>query len=363
MTSLGVVNSHPKLSVVGGGVIGLSVAWRAAGLGWQVTVHDPAPGRGASWVAGGMLTPLSEGWPGEDKLLDLGLASLKLWPGFAQLLDPSIISARGALTVALDAADVADLLRIAQWLQSRGQHIDVLDRAGVRAVEPVVSRAVRLGLYSPDELSVDNRALVGALRSAAIAAGVEFRTETVTDLDTLDADQVVLAAGVNSHELCPQLPVRAVKGEILRLRSRAGSLPGPATTIRARVHGRPVYLVPRGDGLVVGATQYESADTQVTVAGVRDLISDAEAVFPAIGDFELHEISAGLRPMTPDNMPLIGRVDDRVVAATGHGRGGILLTPITVEGVLAALTDREPESSAAAALQTADPSRCAGVTT
>lgn len=339
----------------------MSVAWRAAQRGWRVTVHDPAPGRGASWVAGGMLTPLSEGWPGEDHLLELGLASLELWPDFAAELGDSIITARGALTVALDPADVQDLRRIAHWLTLRGQQIDVLDRAGVRAVEPVVGRSVRFGLYTPRELSVDNRALVSALHEACAAAGVTFDLSSVTSLDDVSADQIVIAAGAASHRLCPELPVRAVKGEILRLKARAGSAPGPKTTIRARVHGRPVYLVPRGDGLVVGATQYEATDTQVTVAGVRDLISDAEAVFPAIGDFELHEASAGLRPMTPDNMPLIGRVNDRVVAATGHGRGGILLTPVTVEGVLAALGET-PDVAAVGPIRAADPQRFAGVT-
>ncbi len=358
---MGVVNSHPKLAVVGGGVIGLAVAARAAREGWRVTVHDPDPGRGASWVAGGMLTPLSEGWPGEDRLLDLGLASLALWPDFARALDEPVITAHGALTVALDPADVEDLRRIAHWLSERGQDIDLLDRAGVRAAEPAIGRTARFGLFTPRELSVDNRALVFALRSAAIDAGVSFDSEPVVRVDDLGADQVVVAAGASSRRLCPELPVRAVKGEILRLRSRAGSAPAPRLTIRARVHGRPVYLVPRGDGLVLGATQYDATDTQVTVAGVRDLIGDAEAVFPAIGDFELAEASAGLRPMTPDNMPLIGRVNDRVVAATGHGRGGILLTPVTVEGVMVALGVQSPDSTTAAPLQAADPQRFAGV--
>ena len=155
----------------------------------------------------------------------------------------------------------------------------------------------------------------------------------------------------------PGLPVRPVKGEILRLRTRPGAAPGPSRTVRARVHGRPVYLVPRADGIVVGATQYEFGDdTRVTVGGVRDLIADAEALLPGIGEYELAETAAGLRPVSADNVPLIGRVSDRVVVATGHGRNGILLAPLTVDAVLATLAGTAlPEA------KHADPERFSGV--
>ena len=104
------------------------------------------------------------------------------------------------------------------------------------------------------------------------------------------------------------------------------------------MRGRHVYLVPRADGLVVGATMYEQGeDRQVTVAGVRDLLADAEAVLPSIAEYELVDAMAGLRPMTPDNLPLIGRVSERAIAATGHGRNGVLMTAITVDAVLAEL--------------------------
>ncbi|MDN2500676.1 FAD-dependent oxidoreductase, partial [Nocardia nova] len=143
--------------------------------------------------------------------------------------------------------------------------------------------------------------------------------------------------------------------------------PPPSSVIRARVHGRPVYLVPRADGLVVGATQYEAGfDTTVTVAGVRDLIADAEAVWPALGEYELAEAAAGGRPGTPDNLPLIGWLSDRVIAATGHGRNGILGVPITVDAVAALLAgDVLAEAKAAdphrfAAAETATPASSSG---
>ena len=332
------------VAVVGGGVIGLSIAWRAARSGHIVTVHDPNPGSGASWVAGGMLAPLSEGWPGEDHVLFLGAASLDRWPGFAKALRAEtgvdVFTAEASLTVALDAADAADLRTVAEWVGERGYEMRLLSRAEIREFEPSLGQKVRLGLLAPTESSVDNRALVDALRVAATGAGVRFSDAAVHDLADLPDDQVVLAAGSASARLWPGLPVRPVKGEILRLRVRPGATPPPQRTVRASVHGRPAYLVPRHDGLVVGATQYEASDTQVTVAGVRDLIADAERIFPALGEYELFEVSAGLRPMTPDNLPLIGRLSDRVVAATGHGRNGVLLTPLTVDAVLAELGGR-----------------------
>ena len=164
-----------------------------------------------------------------------------------------------------------------------------------------------------------------------------------------DADQVVLAAGAQSAALWPTLPVRPVKGEILRLRRRPSAAPPPSRTVRGTVHGRAIYLVPRGDGLVVGATQYESGqDTQVTVAGVRDLIAYAERLMPSIGEYELYETAAGLRPMSPDGLPLIGRLSPRLIAATGHGRNGILLAPITADAVAALVSGETlPEAKAA----------------
>lgn len=340
------------MAVVGGGVIGLSVAWRAAQAGHTVTVHDPRPGAGTSWVAGGMLAPLSEGWPGEDELLGIGAASLQRWPGFAEDLGTStdipLFTADSSLTVALDAADAADLRTVAEWVGARGHDMRILTRAEIRELEPALGPRIRLGLLAPTELSVDNRALVTALQRAAAEAGVRFVAAEVRDLADLPDEHIVLAAGVASVRLWPGVPVRPVKGEILRLRARHGTATRPQRTIRASVHGRPCYLVPRGDGLVVGATQYEAPDTAVTVAGVRDLIADAEALFPEIGEYELYEASAGLRPMTPDNLPVIGRLSDRVVAATGHGRNGVLLAPITADAVLAELDGAGlPEANAA----------------
>ena len=145
---------------------------------------------------------------------------------------------------------------------------------------------------------------------------------------------MVIANGIDAPALWPGLPIRPVKGEVLRLRWRRGCMPVPQRVIRARVHGRQVYLVPRPDGVVVGATQYEHGrDTAPAVTGVRELLDDACAVMPALGEYEFAECAAGLRPMTPDNLPIVGRLDDRTLVAAGHGRSGFLLAPWTAEAI------------------------------
>jgi glycine oxidase len=331
------------LAVVGAGVAGLSIAWRAASAGWVVTLYDPEPARGSSWVAGGMLAPLSEGWPGEERALELGTESLRRWPSFSEQLAadaglPSGLRTEGTVMVGIDSADAGELHVMAEWLAAHNRDVDVISPRELRQMEPALGQNIRFALAMPGDLSVDNRQLLTALSAACAAAGVRMVPAQVEDLASLQADQVVLAAGVGSAALHPLARVRPVKGEILRLRARQGTLPPPTRTVRGVVHGRHVYLVPRDSGVVVGATQYEAGhDTEVTVSGVRDLIADAESVLPSIAEFGLISADAGLRPMTMDNLPLIGRVDCGTVIATGHGRNGLLLAPLTAAAVLAEL--------------------------
>lgn len=322
-----------SLAVVGGGVIGLSVARRAALDGWAVRAHRHDE-RGASWVAGGMLAPHSEGWPGEERLLQLGLKSLALWHGgFLDGLPADVVTARESLVVAVDRADAADLKTVGEWLATQGQPVTFTSTA--RDVEPALAQGIRHGFIAETELAVDNRALVDALAAHCEQLGVQW-APPVTQLPAADA--VVIANGIDAPTLWPGLPIRPVKGEVLRLRWRRGCMPVPKRVIRARVHGRQVYLVPRRDGMVVGATQYEHGrDTAPVVTGVRDLLDDACAVVPALGEYELAECAAGLRPMTPDGLPIVERVDDCTLVAVGHGRNGFLLAPWTAERIAAEL--------------------------
>ncbi|MDI3312866.1 MAG: glycine oxidase ThiO [Mycobacterium sp.] len=325
-----------SLAVIGGGVIGLSVARRAAQAGWSVRVHRTGE-YGASWVAGGMLAPHSEGWPGEERLLRLGLESLRLWHQgrFLDGLPPQVITARESLVVGVDSADVADLRTVADWLSAQGH--PVIWESSARDVEPLLAQGIRHGFRAPTELAVDNRAVLEALRLACERLAVTW-APPVADVSAIEADAVVIANGIDAPALWPGLPIRPVKGEVLRLRWRKGAMPVPRRVIRARVHGRQVYLVPRADGMVVGATQYEHGrDTAPTVSGVRDLLDDACAVLPGLGEYELAECAAGLRPMTPDNLPLVQRLDTRTLVAAGHGRSGFLLAPWTAEQIVSEL--------------------------
>ncbi|MDD4868240.1 MAG: FAD-dependent oxidoreductase, partial [Mycobacterium sp.] len=227
--------SHPGLlAVIGGGVIGLSVARRAAQAGWSVRVHRRPGDTGASWVAGGMLAPHSEGWPGEERLLRLGIESLRQWRdgGFLDGLAPEVVTARESLVVAVDRADVADLRTVADWLTGQGHPVSWVSAA--RDVEPLLARGIRHGFRAPTELAVDNRALLGALSVACERLGVRWAAP-VDELSAVEGDAVVIANGIDAPALWPGLPVRPVKGEVLRLRWRKGCMPVQQRVIRARV--------------------------------------------------------------------------------------------------------------------------------
>jgi glycine oxidase len=267
--------------------------------------------------------------------LQIGLASLALWhEGFLEGLPADVVTARESLVVAVDRADAADLKTVGQWLADEGHPVTLTSAA--RDVEPLLAQGIRHGFIAETELAVDNRAVVDALAAHCERLGVQW-APPVAALPT-DVDTVVIANGIDAPTLWPGLPIRPVKGEVLRLRWRRGCMPVPQRVIRARVHGRQVYLVPRADGVVVGATQYEHGrDTAPAVTGVRELLDDACAVIPALGEYELAECAAGLRPMTPDGLPIVERLDERTLVAAGHGRNGFLLAPWTAERIAAEL--------------------------
>lgn len=364
-----------RVAVVGGSVIGLACAWAIArsGVAAEVVVHEPddsgpdgVPTSGAAWVAGGMLAPFSEAWPGETDVFALGVDSLRRWPDFLQALEPHrpegppLRTAWHTHMLAVDEADARDLGVAMSWAAGNDAVVvgGVTDadlrrvtRRELRGAEPSLARVARAAYRMDTEGAVDNRILLAALTRACRSEGVTWAREWVADPAGVDADRVVLAAGAGSADLAG-LPVRPVKGEVLRLRARPGCEDPPHGVVRAFVRGRPLYLVPRDGGLVVGATQYEHGDDrQVTVAGVRDLLADAETIFPGIGEYELAEMIAGLRPMAPDNLPILGAAPDdpRVVYATGHGRNGIALTPVTAATVRAELLGQTAPTAAAAA--------------
>src|SRR4051794_5269283 len=324
----------PDVTVVGGGVIGLSVAWAAARRGLSVTVLDRgALGDGASRVAAGMLAPVSEAEAGEPALLRAGLASAARWPDFAAALEeasgaPSGYRRCGTLVVARDADEAEALDRERALREQLGVPVERLRSSEARRLEPGLAPGVRAALDVPVDHAVDPRTLVAALVLACEHAGVRLRPgEEVADLPT--AGRVVLATGAWAGP-----PVRPVKGQILRLRDPDG----PGLTDRVIRHER-FYLVPRGDGrYVLGATMEERGfDTTVTAGGVRELLQEAQLLVPGLDELVLEEAAAGLRPGTPDNGPLLGERPDGVILATGHHRNGILLAPLTGEAIAALL--------------------------
>ena len=343
------------VAVAGGGLIGLGVAWRCAQRGLSVVLADDAPGAGASYAAAGMLAPVTEAAYGEEGLLELCRASLARFPAFvAEVEHASGIDVGlrkvGTTVVGFDADDMAVLDELHAFQRELGLVAERVTPREARRREPSLTPRLRGALHVAGDHSVDARALHAGLLAAAQAAGVRIVRSKVEALcvehgratglrlaegTTLAAHMVVLALGARSAALpgVPRLPVRPVKGQILRLRGAAGLLGG---TVRALVRGRQVYLVPYAhDHLIIGATVEEKGfDTTVTAGAVHDLLRDAIEVVPGVTELELVETLARWRPGTPDNAPILGpSAKPGLVLATGHYRNGVLLTPVTSDAV------------------------------
>ncbi len=356
--------------IIGAGVIGLAIAWRAAQRGLTAAITDPHPGAGASHAAAGMLGPVSETAYAERELLALGLAARERYPSFAAELTeltgaPTGFRQTGTLQVAYDRDDLAVLHRLHDLQVSRGVEAWRVTARQARGLEPMLAPSVRGGVHVPGDGSVDPRLLTGALLSAVTQAGVSLHRQQVAEVTVtggracgaslvdgtrLASATVVLAAGWQSGGIggVPEgvlPPVRPVKGQILRLR---GTRPLLSRSVRGVVRGSSVYLVPRTNGeLVVGATQEELGDTRVTAGGVWELLRDAHEIVPGITELELTEAVAGLRPGTPDNAPVLGpSALPGLVLATGHFRNGVLLAPVTADLIAELLdTQRLPQAA------------------
>jgi glycine oxidase len=358
-----------KVVIVGGGLAGLVTAWRLGQSGCEVTVIDPAPGTGASSVAGGMLAPVSETWFGEEDRLSLDLASHSLWRKFASELEADSgleigFKTEGTIQFAFNQDDLRDLARTREFQRSLGLDAVELSGSELRILEPFLSPNVLGASLVKSDHSVDNRALVIALITACESRGVEFIREraisiefetgsddskvraVTTDMQLIPATQVVIAAGAWSSQIvgAESLDVRPIMGEVIRVAPRSGAAAIITHTLRGTVRGFPVYLVPRAKGeIVIGATQLETGfDIQPTAGGIYQLLRDAREVFPYLSEMRIVEIMAGLRPGSPDNAPLLGPIANHggLYAATGHYRNGVLLTPATGDVMLAYLTGR-----------------------
>ena len=375
------------VAVIGGGIVGLRIAWEAQRSGRSVTVIDPAPATGATFAAAGMLAPVSELHYQEEALLELTLASAARWPDFVASLPvnaPTGFNTSPTLVLGADPADRKALADLREVQRQHGLDVTQLSIKEARAAEPMVGPHISCAYKVQADHQVDPRALADVLRTQLLLAAAEHgrgdpertfvaqaavgllhadRGDThsavvgveLADGTEVHAREVVVANGLGAPQLAGlpeglKLPVRAVHGDILRLNVPTHLRPLTTATIRGLVRGLPVYIVPRGDGtVVIGASSREDGSAGVSAGGVHQLLRDAQVLVPAVAELELLEMTARARPGTPDNAPLLGRVagaDGKDIAgliiATGFFRHGVLLTPIAaliVRQLLGNITD------------------------
>ena len=358
------------VAVIGGGVIGLSCAWRLAETARSVVLLASDQFPPATSAAAGMLAPVAEAHFGEERLARLNSLAALRWPAFAAEIEAA--SGRdvgylrsGSLMVALDPSDRRQLDVVHAFQRELGLESFELGPSACRAKEPLLTPGMNGGLDLPGDHQVDNRLLLEALWTAVARAGVNVvhgeagplvnDQGVVTGVHLasgriLPANVVVMAAGAASGRMAADAaapPVRPVKGLTIRLTAPSGA-PRMQRIVRGLVHGRSCYLVPRQDGSVVlGATVEEKGfDLAVQFGPVHDLMEDARRLLPTLGEYTLDDIAVGLRPGTPDNGPIVGWSPvPGLLWATGHYRNGILLAPVTADEVVS-LLDHHPSDQA-----------------
>jgi glycine oxidase len=350
--------------VIGGGVIGCATAWRLAQAGVRTIVVERGElGSEASTAAAGLLSPLAEAERADD-FFRLCVASRALYPDFAlELRETTGVDVEyrteGTLYLSLSDDDDEELERRLAWQRASlpgGSRIERLRLNDVLALEPLVSKKTRWALKFPDDNQIDNRRLMLALPAAARAAGVRFMTHTevrsvsveqnrvtgvMTTFGELKAPRVILAAGSWSSLITagdgrslPGLDVVPVRGQMVAL-----EMPNPA--VQHVIYSSGAYIVPRLSGYLIAGSTLERVgyDKRLTGGGLASVIERTVRMMPALSDAAIAESWAGLRPCTPDELPILG-FDPQIeglIYATGHYRNGILLAPITAQ-VIAELT-------------------------
>lgn len=350
-----------KIIIVGAGVAGLSIGWRLQQRGATVTVFDRAqPAHAATWASAGMIAAASELGAVRTPEAEFAHYSSGLWPDFARTVEEASgqkIAYRrcGALIVARNAHEASALEAM--------PGTERLSPEQALAREPMLAPDIAGALWAPGEAQVDSRALGSALATAFVRAGgalvpneavVRFKVEggrvtsAVTPFATHDADAFVLAAGAWSGAmdgLPPGAvpPVKPVKGEIISIAPPHG-VAMPAHI----VWGNGGYMVPRNDYLLIGATSEERGfDTRVTDEAADLLSSRARDLMPALAHWKVVERWAGLRPGSPDGLPILGRTSvERLYVATGQYRNGILFAPAIAENLTRIILEQAGEIAA-----------------
>jgi glycine oxidase len=360
--------SEREILVIGGGIIGTSIAWRLAERGCSVTlVERGTVGEQASWCAAGMISVQADAAHSNDPaFVALCRDSLALYPEYMAdleaITDGGVEYHRsGSLYVSAPGSDGADRDRLAESQEACGIAAERIDGEHLHQRVGALHKEIGHGLFLGEDQHVDNRSLMMALSFAARACGVnvvegEFVTglivdgESVVGVETKSgehrADQVILAAGAWSgrvgESIGLEIPTRPVKGQMCTVQLEPGTL----TTI---VHSNGVYLVPWADGKTyVGATvEEEGFDTRLDFEKIDTLLQRAAELVPAVADAEVLESWVGLRPGTPDMMPILGRSErPGLILATGHFRSGILLAPKTAQVIAGLICGDDVDLSA-----------------
>ena len=338
------------VAIAGAGLIGSSIALELARAGLRVGLFDrQEPGKEASWASAGILSPAPEN-PGMIATVPLGKASMALYPEFIAMVEELCgqetgYRAKGTLEVIASRHAREELSTIIALHHGLGLKAEPLSAADARKLEPDLREDVEAAVFRPEEASVDNRLLSGAILASARKSGVEIfsgaRVESircegdsckglVVDTEKINSAHTVIASGSFSAQIAgaeQYAPVRPAKGQMI-------SLVCPDTRIERVLWGDDIYLVPRNDGrILAGATvEYAGFDKTLTAGGQRKLFSAAIDLVPAFEHARVEETWAGLRPDSPDHLPILGPTDlQGLIIATGHFRSGVLLTPITAK--------------------------------
>jgi glycine oxidase len=338
------------VAIAGAGLIGSSIALELARAGLRVGLFDrQEPGKEASWASAGILSPAPEN-PGMIATVPLGKASMSLYPEFIAMVEELCgqetgYRAKGTLEVIASRHAREELSTIIALHHGLGLKAEPLSAADARKLEPDLREDVEAAVFRPEEASVDNRLLSGAILASARKSGVEIfsgaRVESirregdsckglVVDTEKINSAHTVIASGSFSAQIAgaeQYAPVRPAKGQMI-------SLVCPDTKIERVLWGDDIYLVPRNDGrILAGATvEYAGFDKTLTAGGQKKLFSAAIDLVPAFEHARVEETWAGLRPDSPDHLPILGPTDlQGLIIATGHFRSGVLLTPITAK--------------------------------
>jgi glycine oxidase len=371
------------VAIVGGGVIGMSAAFDLAARRLRVLVLDrQEPGREASWAAAGMLAPGTDD-ADSAALVPLMKESLEQYPEFVRAIEEASgkstdFAREGTLEVFFGVTGESARDRFVRERRRLGLPAQAISVESAREMEPSLGPHAIAAAWLADEATIDPRLLMDAAVASARARGADIRSNCcVTALrregqrcvglvaggHEISAREVVITAGCFSschdEEIARYAPTRPVRGQMIALRLQANSrraenpshVPRPKNEDSARLHAagklrrvlRSVngYLVPRSDGRILAGSTLENAGFEkiVTPAGLAKIIRAAIQLVPALAGAEIIETWAGLRPGTPDNLPILGRTDmEGLIVATGHYRNGILLAPITAKLIAAWIT-------------------------